>query len=110
VHSLARAPVARPGQSASHAPAPLTSPCLLVSTPPPPARTLALGVDLDRRSVIGGLRTPRTPSCGIFVKENPPGFLENNPRSRFNAIRARISCREALGLYFYHRNMSNFVF
>jgi hypothetical protein len=66
-------------------------------------------VDLGRRSVIGWLRTSRTPSRGLFVKETL-GFLENNPSSLVFAAEPLVSCKEAPGLYFYHRNRSNFVF
>jgi hypothetical protein len=70
---------------------------------------LALRADLGCRSVIGWLRTPRTPSLGYFVKE-PPGFLEIEPTVLFLALRPLISCREAPDLYFYHKNWSNLVF
>jgi hypothetical protein len=79
--------------------------------PPWPAcqRSLALRSDLGRQSVIGWPRTPRTPSLGYFVKE-PLGFLEIQPAILFLALRPLVSCREALGLYFNHRNGSNLVF
>jgi hypothetical protein len=73
------------------------------------ARALALRFGLSRPSVIEWLRTPRTPSRGLFLKETL-GFLENNPQACVLARRPLVSCREALGLYFYHRNRSDFVF
>jgi hypothetical protein len=74
-----------------------------------PARSLALRSDLSRPSVIGWLRTPRTPSLGRFVKVTP-GFLQIEPAVLFLALRSMVSCREAPGLYFNHRIWSNLVF
>jgi hypothetical protein len=72
-------------------------------------RTLALGADLGCRSVIGWLRTPRTPSCGFFVKE-PLWFQRINMWSYFIVSRPLVSCRESHELYFNHRNRFNLVF
>jgi hypothetical protein len=50
-----------------------------------------------------------TPSLGNFVKETP-GFLGINPQYVFLASKSLVSCREAPGLYFNHRNKFNLVF
>jgi hypothetical protein len=90
-------------------PAPLTSLACLSARTHAPACTHALTADLSRRSVIGWLRTPHTPSRGDFVKE-PLSFLEIEPVVMFLALRPLVFYREASDLYFYHRNMSNLVF
>jgi hypothetical protein len=94
-------PISQPRPNAADIPWPACQPALV-----PPC---ALGAYLGRRSVIGWLRTLHTTSCGLFVKLTP-GFLENNPWSRFNALRPLVSCREAPGFYFYHIIRSNSVF
>jgi hypothetical protein len=52
---------------------------------------------------------PDTPSLGHFVNETPR-FLEINPSSCFLAPEPRVSCREILGLYFNHKNVSKLAF
>jgi hypothetical protein len=103
---VACAPSTRPDWSARRYPQSLTSLACLSALVRVSARTLALRSDLGL--LIGWLRTPRNPSRGLFVKETL-GFLENNLPSLVLARRPLVSCREAPGLYFYHRNRSNFV-
>jgi hypothetical protein len=91
VRALARAPAAGPGR--------LDLACLL-------ARARACGrssiCDRMAENTVYHLR-------GLFVKETLD-FLENNPQSCVLARRPLVSCRKAPGLYFYHKNRSNFVF
>jgi hypothetical protein len=58
-----------------------------------------LKVDLKCRSMIGWLRTPRTPSRGIFVKETL-SFLENNPLSCVLAHRPLVLAEKPLDFIF----------
>jgi hypothetical protein len=75
-----------PGRPARPASAPLMPLARLSAHAP--ASVLTLGTDLGRRSVIGWLRIPHTPSHGLFVKETfdfldkitrLPWFLQPSP-------------------------------